>query len=127
MNREEGSMLRCRRGREGRRPPLWCRSPPGSLNPAGSDGFRFAAVRDDLGLDFSRCQCIEPAPLGATPRFLEPVGWRRHSADEILHAHDDDGRLAAAIDDEALVVLVARSMICPNWVRAMCASMRSPC
>jgi len=26
-------------------------------------------------------------------------------ADKILHAHDDDGWLAAAVDDEALIVL----------------------
>src|SRR5207253_2970773 len=48
---------------------------------------------------------VEPAPLGAAPGFLQPVGRWCCGADEILHAHDDDGRFAAPVDDEALVVL----------------------
>src|SRR3954453_15171394 len=59
----------------------------------------------DLGLDIGGRQGVEPTPLGAAPGFLEPVGRRCSSADEILHTHDDDCRLAAAVDDEALIVL----------------------
>jgi hypothetical protein len=62
-------------------------------------------ARLDLDVDLDRRQCIEPATLGASPGFLEPVRRRCHSTDKILHTHDDDGRLAAAVDDEALVVL----------------------
>src|SRR5882724_4712480 len=91
--------------REGRRPAHWYRSPSGSLRPAGSDGVLFAPVRSDLGVDFGARQAVEPASLGAAPGFLEPVGRRRGGADEILHAQDDDGRLPAPVDDEALVVL----------------------
>jgi hypothetical protein len=48
-------------------------------------------VGGDLGVDIGRRQFVEPALFGAAPRFLEPVEWRCHGADEILHAHDDDG------------------------------------
>jgi hypothetical protein len=34
---------------------------------------------------------------GACPGFLQPVGRRCSGADEILHTHDDDCRLPAAI------------------------------
>src|ERR1700741_3340022 len=50
----------------------------------------------------------EPALLRASPGFLQPVGQRCGGTDKILHAHDDDGRLAAAVDDEALIALCSR-------------------
>jgi hypothetical protein len=63
-----------------------------------------------LGLDIGDRQGVEPPLLGARG-FFEPVGRRCGDADEILHTDDDDSRLAAAVDDEALVVRVASSMI----------------
>jgi hypothetical protein len=44
------------------------------------------------------------ALLGTGPGFLQPIGRRCGGADEILHADDHDGGLAAAVDDEALIV-----------------------
>jgi uncharacterized protein len=46
-----------RREKGGRRPPDWCRSPPGSLNPARGDGIPFATVGDDLAVDVGGRQC----------------------------------------------------------------------
>ena len=102
----------------------WYRLPPGQLRSAGGDGVLFVPVRSDLGVDVGARQAVEPALLGTAPGFLQPVGRRRSRADKILHAQDGDSRLAAPVDDEAPLFLVERSMICPNWVRAMWASMR---
>src|SRR5580692_1567069 len=68
-------------------------------SPHRGDRVRFAPVRGDLGIDVGGRQGIEPAPLGAAPGFLQPVGRWRGGAYEILHAHDDDGGLAASVDD----------------------------
>lgn len=45
-------------------------------------------------------------------------------ADEVLHAHDDHGRFAAALHDEALIVLCGQLHDLAEPVRAMWASMR---
>ena len=59
-----------------------------------------------MGCDDSRLrrQLVEPRLFGAAPGFLEPAAGRCGSTDKILHAHDDHGRLAAPVDDEAFVV-----------------------
>jgi hypothetical protein len=57
------------------------------------------------GLDLVRRERGNAAAPGARPGFLQPVRPRCGGADEILHAHNDDCGLAAAIDDEAFVVL----------------------
>src|SRR5215207_820529 len=59
----------------------------------------------DLGVDISQGHFIEPAPPGPAPRLLQPAGWGGRGANKILNAHDHHGGLAAAIHDEALVVL----------------------
>ena len=62
------------------------------------------------------CRCRISASISAgaslsSPRCLAPVqafssqsGGGADGADKILHAHDHDGGLAAAVDDEAFVV-----------------------
>src|SRR5437899_3511565 len=88
-------------------PIVWNLGPPSPLVKFTSTSSRglFAPVRGDLGIDVSARQAVEPAPLGTAPGFLQPVGRRRGGADEILHAHDDNGRLTAPVNDETLVVL----------------------
>ncbi len=61
-------------------------------------------MRDDFSLDISGRRRIQPTPLGAAPGLLDPVGWRRYGADENRHTHDDDSRLAAPVDNEALII-----------------------
>ena len=61
-------------------------------------------MRGNFVIDIGRRQRIKPAPSGAGPGFLQPIGWRRRRADKILHTHDNYRWLAAAVDNEALVV-----------------------
>jgi hypothetical protein len=86
--------------------------------PVCSDGV-------DLAVDIGRGQLVEAALPGASPGFLQPVRGRCGGTYKILHAHDHDGRPK---NNERFIVdrrgEVARSMICPNWVRAMWASIR---
>jgi hypothetical protein len=61
-------------------------------------------VGADLGLDLGGRQSVEAAPPGAAPGSFQPAGRRSGKADELRHPDNDDGRLAAAVDDEAIVV-----------------------
>jgi hypothetical protein len=51
------------------------------------------------------------APIGKVPlvagddEIRQPIGRRRSIADEALNAHEDEGRFAAPVDDEAFVVV----------------------
>jgi hypothetical protein len=53
---------------------------------------------------YRRGQLVEAALLGASPGLLQPVGGRCGGTYKILHAHDNDGRLTATVDNKALVV-----------------------
>jgi hypothetical protein len=58
-------------------------------------------VCGDLGLDIGGgVKLSSPRRLAPLQAFSSQSG----GADEILHAHDHDRRLAAAVDDEAFIV-----------------------
>jgi hypothetical protein len=58
----------------------------------------------DFGIDIVGGEGVEAAPLGAVPSLLQPIRRRRDGANKIPNAHDHDGRFAAPIDDEPVVV-----------------------
>ncbi len=68
----------------------------------------------------------------STPRRLAPLrafcsqsgGGAAVRADEIVHAHVDDGGSPRRSTMKRSLFMLASFMICPNWVRAMWASIR---
>src|SRR5262245_66067408 len=65
-----------------------------------------SSVRSDLRVNLAPGQGIEPLALGLGPELPEEVrGWG-NSGHVVLNAHDNDGRFAAAVYQEALVLLL---------------------
>jgi hypothetical protein len=81
-------------------------------------------VRGDLGVDLIGRHRVQSTPFGTGPGFRQSIGWGRCSADEVLNAHDDDGRFTASVDDEAFVVVHGQIHKLAELGAAMWASIR---
>jgi hypothetical protein len=71
---------------------------------AGGGALFAPSEHGDFGLDLDRPERTKPVPLNSGPCLLQRIRRQRHSADEILHAHDEHCRLATLIDNEGLIV-----------------------
>ena len=71
----------------------------------GVTGILFASVRGDPGIDIGGRQGVKPRRLAPLQAFSSQSGGGAAVRMKSWHAHNDNCRLAAAVDDEALIIL----------------------